>query len=368
MHANDPNYVIREQKQLALSYLSEIRELNRASQLSIFNQTLSNLQDYARYLRHRKKIKAPMRAIIEASNGSRVINVSKLTPFLQEAFYTAHLAACCVLNKGQQYSLLDMRNNKLMSKAQQYIMQPKFADAEKKRAILHRINNMDAVRTMQLLRATGLVTKQSSAMHQLALGAAGGLKDIYYVHALPSVTTEKINHVNSLSFDYQFQSVADVIVSDSDARFEQTYESYEKDESQSITGYVSDTMALLTELAKKNIKKRNLITMLRIEPAMISNTRDLLKNFIPLIDDSCDFVFSIGAGDSLEAYQNRIETTAELFKHLNEVKLQPVLFQMHHGGTAMEQGQSLQFGSMAASSFEILYCRLNARALKKLFS
>jgi len=107
--------------------------------------------------------------------------------------------------------------------------------------------------------------------------------------------------------------------------------------------------------------------MLRIEPSMISDTTELLKGLAPLVDENCDFVFSIGAGDSLDAYQKRIDVTKNLFDDLSSAKLQPVLFQLHHGGSAMEQGQSLQFGSVAASSYEILYCKLSAKTLKKAF-
>ena len=368
MHSNDPNYAIREQEQLVHCYLSELREMNRATQLPVFSQVFKNLQNYENYLRSRRKIKAPMRAIVEASNGSRIINVRQLTPFFTECIFTAHYAACCILNKGRSYLLSDFSNGMLIEEAQKYINGPEVATQDNRRAVLHSINNMDAVRTIQLLRAVGLVTRNSKAMRQLALGAAGGLKDIYYIHAIPSIAVSKANNVDSVSFDYEFQKAGDVIVSDSDPRFEQNYKDYANDTSQSVTGYIDDTMSLLTELATKNIQKRNLITMLRIEPAMITNTRDLLMGLAPLIDDSCDFVFSIGAGDSLEAYQQRIDVTAELFADLEKAKLQPVLFQMHHGGSAIEQGQSLQFGSMAASSFEILYCRLNAKALRKAFS
>ena len=368
MHANDPNYAARAHEQLVQFYLAEMREMDRISRAPGFSQILQHLQAYPKYLRSRRKLSSAIRPLVEASGGTRIISVAKLTPQLAEYVHTAHMAACCVLNQDRQYSLRQLQSGMLMQLAEQFINSPAAQNPSVSRMLMQRINMMDAVRTIQLLRVSGLVTRQSSAMKQLALGAAGGVKDIFYIHTLPSIAISKVNGDDQISFDSTGQRAADIIVSDADPRFKQAYNEYAADESLSIRGYINDTMTLLDELADTGIEKRNLVTMLRIEPAMITSTAELLQKLTPLVDDNCDFIFSIGAGDNIDAYQQRIDITAQLFNDLNTAGLTPVLFQMHHGGSALEQGQSLQYGSMATSSYEILYCRLNAKALRKAFA
>ena len=100
---------------------------------------------------------------------------------------------------------------------------------------------------------------------------------------------------------------------------------------------------------------------------MIPDAGELLQHLCPIIDDDCDFILSIGAGDTPDAYQRRLNVVNDMFAKLEEAQLEPVLFRLHLGGSVQQQGSSIQFGSIAASSYEILYCRLNREALAKIF-
>jgi hypothetical protein len=224
---------------------------------------------------------------------------------------------------------------------------------------------MDAVRVIQLLRAFGLITCKSGEMHQLGLGASTGEKDIHYVHTGPSVAIVPSADGLMITFASTRDRVADIVINDLDPRYEDQYKRFAKDPLSPVTGYVCDTVELLEILAKSNIPKRNLVTLLRIEPSIIPDSREFLRRLHPTLDESCDLVLTMGLGDSAKAYQQRIDVVTSMFNNLDEIGLEPVLFRLHLGGSVAQQASSLQFGNPSSASFEILYCRLDLKVLKK---
>jgi hypothetical protein len=105
---------------------------------------------------------------------------------------------------------------------------------------------------------------------------------------------------------------------------------------------------------------------LNIEPAMILRATELLNGLQPVIDEGFDFIFSIGAGDSEQAYQNRIDITSVIFHTLDVICLKQVIFRLHQGRLANKQAGSLQYGSAAVSSIEILHYKPGPSAVKGL--
>ena len=114
------------------------------------------------------------------------------------------------------------------------------------------------------------------------------------------------------------------------------------------------------------LQKCNHILTLNIEPAMIPRATELLNDLQPVIDEGFDFIFSIGAGDSEQAYQNRIDITSVIFHTLDDICLKQVIFRLHQGRSANKQAGSLQYGSAAASSIEILHYKPDPSAVKRL--
>ncbi len=367
MHENDTNYASVTGDQLTSSYIAEVDQFAKVTTLTEFKTILSYFSNYKKFLREKIRPRDPMPAIIDATNGNRILSVKDLNKTMRYKFYAAQVAACCVLFKGEQY-VNDMLNSQnIHDSAMNYITSIKQSGSGKSKDIMQRINALDSVRMIHLLRILGLLQRPSSKMYQLGLGAAAGIKDIYYVHAMPKITREKRNGINTLKFNYSQQSAADVILFDFDPRFKSTYDQYSRDPGLSVSGYIGETMDLLKIIANKDIKKRNLITMLRVEPAMIPDSSEFLRHLHPVIDKSCDLVLSIGSGDTAEAYKNRIDLMESMFNDLNKAGLSPVLIKLHNGGTLMEQASSLQSGSPIASSYEIIYCSLDPVKLCKTF-
>jgi hypothetical protein len=114
------------------------------------------------------------------------------------------------------------------------------------------------------------------------------------------------------------------------------------------------------------LHKRNHISTLNIEPAMILRATELLNGLQPVIDEGFDFIFSIGAGVSEQAHQNRIDITPVIFLTLDDLCLKQVIFRLHQGRSANKQAGGLQYGRAAASSIEILHYKPDPSAVKGL--
>ncbi len=367
MHENDTNYAALNRDQLISCFMAEIDQFASASTSAEFQTILTYFKNYKKFLREKIQLKNPMPSILDATNGKRILSVSDLNHSMRNKFHAAHIAACCVLFKDERYVANMLNSDDVHNYALKHISSPKQSENKKLIELTQRINAIDSVRMIHLLRILGLVKRPSSKMYQLGLGAAAGIKDIYYLHTSPKVLSGKGGNFSTIKFDYSHQPAADVILFDFDPRFQSTYSQYEEDPEKSVSGYVGETMDLLQNLSDMNITKRNLITMLRVEPAMIPDTGEFLRNLYPVIDTSCDLIFSVGSGDTPETYQNRIDLTASLFNDLNKAGLSPVLIKLHQGGTLMEQATSLQYGSLVASSYEIIYCNLDSEKLRKTF-
>lgn len=366
MHENDSNYTGVDKNLLVSSFMSEIDQFAKVSTLTEFKTILAHFKNYKKFIRDKVLSKNPMPPILDASDGERILYVKDLNHAMRIKFNAAHIAACCVLFKDQQYVTDMLNSNDIHNYAMNYVSSPTLSE-KISNDILQRINALDSVRMIHLLRLLGLLKRPSSKMYQLGLGASAGTKDIYYVHTQPKITPSKDPGHRALKFDYSYQPAADVILFDFDPRFTKTYTQYGNDKERSVSGYIGETMDLLKELAHKKIVKRNLVTMIRAEPAMIPSTSEFLRNLYPVIDKSCDLVLSIGSGDTAEAYKNRIDLMASMFDDLNKAGLSPVLIKLHHGGSLMEQATSLQYGSPIASSYEIIYCSLNTEKLRETF-
>lgn len=352
---------------LKLAVLAETRALDAVAKLQEFPRIINRILNYPKFLSSITKANSPINVIAATSNGKRIISVARMAPTIRELMCTAHVAACSTLLEGRSFAIRELVSDGVSQAISAYVTGPTAADSIKAHDLMKRLLYMDAVRTIQLLRVFGLVTRHSGDMRQLALGCATGLKDVQYAHTMPAISMSSCGDDESLSFSTKQSPVADIIVSDLDPRHRALYDQYNKDPSSPVSGYVADTFELLELLASRNIRKRNLITAFRIEPAMIPDTREFLRRLNPLIEDNCDLVLSVGIGNSAEAFSKRIDLIADLFEILYESGHHPALFKLHLDGTILEQARSLQFGSGAASSHEILYCSLSPDKINRAY-
>jgi len=365
MLSPEKNFKPLSDKELETTYLAEIRALERIIKSSDFTSILGHFQNYPVFLASQRQSPLPLDAIPATARGGKIVEVNNTSSKIVQLFGTAHFAACSVLLEEAQIHLSRLQSGSLVNEMKQSLAQTLAAGAQASQSLMQRLIAMDAVRTFQILRIAGLLHRPCEEMFQLGLGAAGGTKDIFSVHTEPSIYILPGAEGQIVGFNYEEKHAADTIISDLDPRHTALYDKFSRDENLSVTGYISDTTAMLEVLQSRDIRKRNLITMLRIEPAMIPDCQDLLLKLYPVLDEDCDLVLSIGAGDSPAAYKQRIDVVAEMFDELERAELNPVLFRLHLGGNIMQQASSLQFGNAATSSYEILYCKIDKEKLKK---
>jgi hypothetical protein len=367
MLSPDKNFKSRSNNIFAEIYTAELSQLEHIRKTSNYSELLAHLKNYSDYLSECANNESANENIKKATNGSNIISLSTPSPEIIEKLQLAHLAACAILLEGLSYPLDQLNTQTILNAGKKFANSPQSAEPATRVNLLRRLHGVDAVRTIQLLRLLGLITNSPENMYQLGLGVATGNKDINYVHAEPKLQIE-LNAAGQLAHFKSVQhKVADIIISDLDEQYKKLYDTYEKDTDSSISCYISDTYDLLEALKERDIKYRNLITMLRIEPAMIPDSIEFLRRLTPIIDSSCDFVLSIGSGDNDDAYNQRVFVVSDLFKQLQIAGLEPVLVKLHDEGSVLNQIHSLKYGSSSTSSYEILYCKLDKPLLEKAY-
>lgn len=353
---------------LSDAYMSEINGLSYATTLPEFQNILDHLINYQKFIQQRKRDPSTLKMILNASNGTRIINSTSTSASLREIIYTAHVAACCDMLKGSQLLFQQLQPEPLKTIARNFLSQKTGMSEQENLYSVQNLHSMDAVRTILLLRLLGLITRQSEKMYQLALGTGSGIKDMYSIHRLPQISTRETNRQKTLAFNVIQKNVAEITLVDADPMYHDYYIELEKEDNLTVTTYNYDTIEALKAYSNEITNKRNLITLIRIDHRMIPDVDDLLCQLIPLISDECDFILSIGSGDTLEDFEGRTNKVQEIFDTLESANLKPVLFKMHKPGALQNQWATLHFGHPGIASYQILYCALNKKALKKYYA
>jgi len=368
MNNQQDRYSIFPYDKLSDAFMSEINQLVYASSLPSFQKILGSMTDYPKYLRSLRKQRSPLIPILEASNNTRIIDRTNIAPLLTDSIYTAQVAACCQMLMDIRLPVNQLQPEALQRLAKQTmppedVMTPE--DTIRRTDILA---SMDAVRTIHLLRSLGLITRASEKMQQIALGAGSGRNDIDSIHRVPEVKIDDVNKQKFATFKVKQNKVADIILVDADPLQQQHYENLNANTSTKITAYNEDTNDVLERLHHEKITKRNLVTLLRMEHRMLPNVKEFLSNLSGVIDNDCDFILSIGSGDSIEDFEGRINKVKEFYDLFEKANLKPVIIKLHNPGTLDEQWGSLSFGHPSLASYQILYCKIDKKKIQKTFS
>lgn len=348
----------------ASEYLIEIRELARISKRSSFADILQKLVDKA------TQVSSPdaVGAVVSASGGGGVIDVyGSRSELIRDAFATAHLAACCHLLHSSTLTLKQLQARQLLPMAQQFLNSCQHQSNEYRTRMVGKLHAMDAIRSMQLVRALGLISRPSSETYQLGIGAAEGTRDILSVHVAPRI--ELIGRDETIVYRLlaEKQLAAETVIVDLDATYREHYENLNKDESMNVRAYNMATIDALALIPRDTRRGRNLITGLRIDHRMLADVREFFKRLVACLDEEADLLLTIGAGDTARDFEGRTEKFRELFAELKGAGMRPLLFKLHGPGSPAKQRHSLNVGNLRASSYQILYCRLDKAKLAAAF-
>lgn len=346
-------------EQFAAEYMIEIRELARHSRRADFRRLLERFYQYTQYIRARASVPDPAGAVMKASGGTGVIDLyNNKSDLIRDAAAIAHIAACCHLLHSSTLALEQLRGKQLMSLAGQFLESCKNKPDDYRNKMIGKLHTMDAMRAMNLVRALGLLERANADMYQLGIGAADGTRDILSVHVQPSIRVQNRGGVEVFCLSAEKALAAETLVVDLDPAYREHYVKLGEDESMNVRGYCMKTVDALSIIPQENRRGRNLITGLRIDHRGIPEAGEFFSRLVPCLDDEADFLLTIGAGDTVQDYEGRINKFRELFEYLESSGLRPLLFKLHGSGTPAKQRHSLKIGNLRASSYQILYCKL----------
>jgi hypothetical protein len=331
------------------------------SSFPCFHKIIENLVNHKKYLASLKRVKAPYKAILDASKQTRILNIENLNPSIRVEVLYAITSSFCEMFKGDTINYSQLTPEIIEKSAIHALPQEDKLGDKQNLKILTIISFMDAYRTISILRAFRLVGRTSNHMYQIALGAGIGNKDLYTIHQEPDVVANTIDGQQLITFNLKQNKVKDIIIVDSDPCYADHFATLDREDY--IHTYNMDTLAAIQEVAGSNLQKRNLVTLLRADHRMIPDISQFLHKLNTIITNDCDFILTIGSGDCIEDFKGRIELVDAMFKIFEMMKLKPILIKMHKEGTIEEQWSSLSVGHPSLGTYQILYCKLDRKIL-----
>jgi hypothetical protein len=338
-------------------------------------ELLDRFRDYPGYQRMMRKRNVGGRSLRMLFGENSDIWMQGTGKSYSDFLFTTHLAACCELMNGMR-----IPQNNISRQAFFDALATLKTPANSQGTMLEdeinvRFHSMDAVRTMQILRYLGLITRNTEHFKQLSLGAGSGIKDIRSLHLIPRI--QRLEIVNgaghkekALLFETVIGYVSDVVIADGDKQHAQYYEELRRLPKPKVMTYIedlSDTLDRLPdELAIHGWEARNLLVMLRIDHRMIQDVRVFFRLVTPLMEDGADLIVTIGSGHSLDEFEGRLRKLDEIASLLEELGMRPVRIRMHKNGSLAEQFHGNLFGISGGVTFEIIHCKLDKAKLKRL--
>ena len=354
-------------KQVGEEYLAEIRELVRVVERPDFDEILDYFADYPDYLDRRSRDGSASKIMMKGGD-KRIFDIGTTRPLVLKSLAMAQLAACCHLLHGSRVTRQQFSRNILEAMARQFVNSLSGKPDEYLKRITNKLHVMDAIRTMHLLRPLGLVTRPVAEFHQIGLGAAEGTRDALGLHLSPSIQQTSGENGRLLELITEKQQPADIIIADANPVYRENYDELNNDPSNKITAFNQDTLTVLRVLENTTQTRRNLVTALRIDHRMIPDVPGFLGQLGKCVSNDCDFILSIGAGDTRDDFEGRIKCIKGLFAAMDSAGMRPVLFKFHESGDLDHQWNTLRYGNRRASTYQLLYCRIDGPELARSFS
>ena len=368
-------------QQLAAAYAQEADALGAIAMSPDFGDLISNYKDYDRYLHVLNTDSNHQKTVGALLQNDGIIDTATPTKELAQLFCLAQIAACCELFKGSKIDATQMNRDGMHALIEQgtaslrnipeipITTQPnQYTDSQ--RALLNGINiiqNVDTVRVMQVLKLLGLMKASASATQQLSLGVGNGYRDLYGIHLTPRVSAIQEESRIRFLFETEERQAAHTVLIDNDPVYQSHFDTLNAEEQGRVLALNSDADQALQTIESKQqdgeIKPRNLVLGLRLDHRMIPDSEAFLISIASVIDSEADVLVTIGAGNNLVEFEGRLKCFDELFSALIQRNQQPVRILLHGKGSSSEQRSRPNFGQLAYTSYQILYCKLKREQL-----
>ena len=363
-------------QQLASVYALEADALGAIAMSPGFDNLIRQFDDYESYLIrllndpiHKKNVDALL-------SEHSVVDTAVPTKLLAQIFCQAQLAACAELFKGWKVDELQLNREGLravvgqasaeiikVSKIPTEVHPEKYSEPQ--RQVMRGIDviqNVDTVRVLQILKLMGLVSIQASESHQLSLGVGNGYRDLYGIHLIPRITMVKQREKVKLHFETLERQATHTVLVDNDPAYKDQFDALNRKEEGKVLALNNDAeesvKRLEVEQKELHLKRRNLVVCLRIDHRMVPDSRFFLNLISRVIDSRADLIMTIGAGNNLLEFEGRLKCFDEMFASLVELGLKPVRILMHGRGSSAQKRSKPNFGELAYTSYQILYCSL----------
>ena len=364
-------------QQLASAYALEADAFGAIAMTPSFNSLISQFNDYDGYLKRLREDPNHKKIVEELLKKNGIIDTAVPTKQLAQLFCHAQIAACSELfngwkignsqlNREELRSLVERASAGIINIPQIPVETPVDRYSDSQRQLLNGINviqNVDTVRVLQILKLLGLISTLAKEYHQLSLGVGNGYRDLYGIHLNPKITMVQEGSSVKLHFETLERQAAHTVMIDNDPIYRDHFEALNQKEEGRVLALNADAEKSLKELEQKqkgsSLKQRNLVVCLRIDHHMIPDSENFLRLIGRVIDSNADLIMTIGAGNNLTEFEGRLQCFDEMFAFLTQIGLKPVRVLLHGKGSSAEQRNRPNFGQLAYTSYQILYCSLD---------
>jgi hypothetical protein len=363
-------------QQLASAYALEADAFGAIATSPSFDSLIRQFDDYDSFLKRLNKDTKHRGTVRSLLKHDRIIDTAAPTKELAQFFCLAQIAACSELFRGWKINSSQLNREGIRVLIDQgsagirnipeiplETRPNQYSDAQ--RQLMNGINviqNVDTIRVLQVVKLLGLISIHPSDIQQLSLGVGNGYRDLYGIHGVARISKKLEGASTVLNFDMLEQQAAHTVLVDSDPIYNDHFEKLNREEASRVLALNTEADQAIKVLEKKQLKLdlslRNLVVGLRIDHHMIPDAEKFLGLIATVIDSNADLIFTIGAGNNLAEFEGRLNCFDKLFAALTKIGLKPVRLLLHGKGSSQEQRSRPNFGQLAYTSYQILYCKL----------
>ena len=363
-------------QQLASAYALEADAFGAIAMSPSFDGLIRQFDDYDSYLKRLNKNSKHRETVRSLLKNDGIIDTAVPTRELAQLFCLAQIAACSELFRGWEINssqlnregiraLVDQGSAGIRNIPEIPLQTRPDQYSEAQRQLMNGVNviqNVDTIRVLQVVKLLGLISIHASDIQQLSLGVGNGYRDLYGIHGVARISKKQEGASTILNFDMQEQQAAHTVLVDSDPTYHDHFEKLNREEAGRVLALNTEADQAMKTLEKKQLKLdlslRNLVVGLRIDHHMIPDAEKFLGLIATVIDSNADLIFTIGAGNNLTEFEGRLNCFDQLFTSLTQIGLKPVRLLLHGKGSPQEQRSRPNFGQLAYTSYQILYCKL----------
>ena len=363
-------------QQLASAYALEADAFGAIAMSPSFDGLIRQFNDYDSYLKRLNQDSKHRETVRSLLKNDGIIDTAVPTRELAQLFCLAQIAACSELFRGWEINssqlnregiraLVDQGSARIRNIPEIPLETRPDQYSEAQRQLLNGVNviqNVDTIRVLQVVKLLGLISIHASDIQQLSLGVGNGYRDLYGIHGVARISKKQEGASTILNFDMLEQQAAHTVLVDSDPTYHDHFENLNREEADRVLALNTEADQAMKTLGKKQLKLdlslRNLVVGLRIDHHMIPDAEKFLGLIATVIDSNADLIFTIGAGNNLMEFEGRLNCFDKLFAALTQIGLKPIRLLLHGKGSPQEQRSRPNFGQLAYTSYQILYCKL----------